>query len=220
MHLWNHLSQMQRKKTNTSFQIISFGINPIQAPQGPNPELRMGHTATYDPTMRCIYVFGGSKNLKWFNDIHVLDIDEWKWELVKVSFISYLFLLNMEMRHLNLHPRSVTLKLAQQSSNHGYAILCTDVERFLISDISPQTVKFENSFVSFKANGKAPTRAYHSASLFRHELWIFGGVFPQPDPKPDGSSNDIYVFSPIQENWYMPIVMGEKPAPRSGLVSL
>ena len=75
-------------------------------------------------------------------------------------------------------------------------------------------------FYRLKANGKAPTRAYHSASFFRHELWIFGGVFPQPDPKPDGSSNDIYVFSPIQENWYMPIVMGEKPAPRSGLVLL
>ena len=26
------------------------------------------------------------------------------------------------------------------------------------------------------------------------------------------------MFSPIQENWYMPIVMGEKPAPRSGYV--
>ena len=35
--------------------------------------------------MRCIYVFGGSKNLKWFNDVHILDTDEWKWELVKVK---------------------------------------------------------------------------------------------------------------------------------------
>ena len=90
----------------------------------------------------------------------------------------------------------------------------------LMARCIPKVLKIRNSFVSFKANGKAPTRAYHSASLFRHELWIFGGVFPQPDPKPDGSSNDIYVFSPIQENWYMPIVMGEKPAPRSGFVPL
>ena len=49
----------------------------------------MGHTAVFDPTVRCIYVFGGSKNLKWFNDVHVLDIDEWTWQLVKVVIVFY-----------------------------------------------------------------------------------------------------------------------------------
>lgn len=44
----------------------------------------MGHTATYDPTVRCIYIYGGSKNLKWFNDVHALDVDEKMWQLVKV----------------------------------------------------------------------------------------------------------------------------------------
>lgn len=112
-------------------------------------EYRMGHTATYDPTARCIYVFGGSKNLKWFHDVHMLDVEEWKWQLVKV-------------------------------------------------------------------NGKAPTRSYHSATLFRHELWIFGGVYPRTDPNPDGCSNEIHIFSPPMENWYSPIVTGDKPEPRSG----
>ena len=45
----------------------------------------MGHTATYDPTVRCVYIYGGSKNLKWFHDVHMLDLDEWKWQLLKVS---------------------------------------------------------------------------------------------------------------------------------------
>lgn len=44
----------------------------------------MGHTAVYDPTVRVIYLFGGSKNLKWFSDVHILDVDEWKWQIVKV----------------------------------------------------------------------------------------------------------------------------------------
>lgn len=117
--------------------------------EGQKPEYRMGHTATYDPMVRCIYVFGGSKNTRWFHDVHILDVDEWKWQLVKVS-------------------------------------------------------------------GKAPTRAYHSATLYRHELWIFGGVYPRPDPQPDGCSNDIHIFSPVMESWYSPIVKGEKPIPRSG----
>lgn len=67
-----------------------------------------------------------------------------------------------------------------------------------------------------QVNGKAPTRAYHSATLYRHELWIFGGVYPRPDPQPDGCSNDIHIFSPVMESWYNPIVSGEKPIPRSG----
>ncbi|KAH3852352.1 hypothetical protein DPMN_094858 [Dreissena polymorpha] len=113
------------------------------------PEYRMGHTATYDPIVRCLYVFGGSKNTRWFHDVHMLDIEEWKWQLVKV-------------------------------------------------------------------NGKAPTRAYHSATLYRHELWIFGGVYPRPDPQPDGCSNEIHIFSPVMESWYSPLVSGEKPIPRSG----
>lgn len=65
-------------------------------------------------------------------------------------------------------------------------------------------------------NGKAPTRAYHSATLYRHEVWIFGGVYPRPDPQPDGCSNDVNIFSPVMESWYSPIVSGEKPIPRSG----
>ncbi|KAL4237985.1 hypothetical protein ACF0H5_002696 [Mactra antiquata] len=117
--------------------------------EGQKPEYRMGHTATYDPTVRCIYVYGGSKNTRWFHDVHMLDTDNWKWQLVKV-------------------------------------------------------------------NGKAPTRAYHSATLYRHEVWIFGGVYPRPDPQPDGCSNEVNIFSPVMESWYSPIVSGEKPIPRSG----
>ncbi|CAL1531262.1 unnamed protein product [Lymnaea stagnalis] len=117
--------------------------------EGAKPEYRIGHSATFDPTMRCIYIYGGSKNTKWFHDVHMFDLDEKKWSLVK-------------------------------------------------------------------ANGKAPTRAYHSATLYRHELWIFGGVFPRPDPQPDGCDNEIHIFSPIMESWYKPIVTGDKPQPRSG----
>lgn len=69
---------------------------------------------------------------------------------------------------------------------------------------------------NLQVDGKAPTRAYHSATLYRHELWIFGGVYPRPDPQPDGCSNDIHIFSPVMESWYSPIVKGEKPIPRSG----
>lgn len=52
--------------------------------EGPTPEARIGHTAIYDPDSRRIFVFGGSKNKKWFNDVHILDTQSWKWTMVEV----------------------------------------------------------------------------------------------------------------------------------------
>ncbi|KAL2079513.1 hypothetical protein ACEWY4_025257 [Coilia grayii] len=117
--------------------------------EGPTPEARIGHTATYDPESKRIFVFGGSKSKKWFNDMHILDTQSWRWTMVE-------------------------------------------------------------------AQGKVPPLAYHSCSLFRGELFVFGGVFPLPHPQPDGCSDSIYIFSPDMAIWYQPIVNGDKPAPRSG----
>ncbi|XP_039868203.1 kelch repeat-containing protein isoform X3 [Simochromis diagramma] len=117
--------------------------------EGPTPEARIGHTAIYDPDSRRIFVFGGSKNKKWFNDVHILDTQSWKWTMVE-------------------------------------------------------------------AQGKVPPLAYHSCSMFQGELFVLGGVFPRPNPEPDGCSDSLYIFDPRLSIWYQPIVTGDKPSPRSG----
>jgi hypothetical protein len=48
------------------------------------PEARMGHSAVFDPKLRTIYVFGGSKNKKWFSDIQTVDTDTWQLMCVQV----------------------------------------------------------------------------------------------------------------------------------------
>lgn len=45
---------------------------------------RIGHTVTYDPDKKVLYVYGGSKNKRWFNDVNVLDPQENTWTAVKV----------------------------------------------------------------------------------------------------------------------------------------
>ncbi|XP_062301026.1 kelch repeat-containing protein [Scomber scombrus] len=117
--------------------------------EGPTPDARIGHTAIFDPDSKRIFVFGGSKNKKWFNDVHILDTQSWKWTMVE-------------------------------------------------------------------AQGKVPPLAYHSCSLFRGELFVLGGVFPCPNPEPDGCSDSLYIFDPHLSIWYEPIVTGDKPSPRSG----
>eukprot|EP00795_Rhopilema_esculentum_P003484 gene3484-1866_t len=64
--------------------------------------------------------------------------------------------------------------------------------------------------------GKPPVRAYHSCTLVYDELLVFGGVYPNPDPMPDGCSNEVYFFNTETNSWYQPIVRGEKPNARSG----
>uniref|UniRef100_A0A672FZR6 Kelch repeat-containing protein n=1 Tax=Salarias fasciatus TaxID=181472 RepID=A0A672FZR6_SALFA len=117
--------------------------------EGPTPEVRIGHTAVYDSDSGRIFVFGGSKNKKWFNDVHILDTQSWKWTMVE-------------------------------------------------------------------AQGKVPPLAYHSCSMFRGELFVLGGVFPRPNPEPDGCSDSLYIFDPHLSIWYQPIVTGDAPSARSG----
>ncbi|KAM9302164.1 kelch domain-containing protein 1-like [Gastrophryne carolinensis] len=124
--------------------------SPVEAvTDGSTPESRTGHTAAFDPESRRIYVFGGSKNKKWFNDVHILDTETWRWR-------------------------------------------------------------------SVEAQGKVPPLSYHTCSLFRGELFVYGGVFPRPNPEPDGCSDSLYIFDPQHEIWYQPIVLGKKPLARSG----
>lgn len=145
--------------------------------EGPTPEARIGHTAVYDPASKRIFVFGGSKNKKWFNDVHILDTQSWKWTMVEVCVCVYLYLQILLYRLLYV---------------------------LIISSVAPQ------------AQGKVPPLAYHSCSMFRGELFVLGGVFPRPNPEPDGCSDSLYIFDPHLSIWYEPIVTGNKPSPRSG----
>uniref|UniRef100_A0ACB8G5K3 Uncharacterized protein n=1 Tax=Sphaerodactylus townsendi TaxID=933632 RepID=A0ACB8G5K3_9SAUR len=109
-----------------------------------------GHTATYDPDTKRVYIVGGLREGKRYSSIHVLDTTSWKW-------------------------------------------LCVS------------------------AKGKVPTLAYHSATIYRKELFVFGGTFPKISSlEPGACSNSLFIFNPEYEIWYQPIVEGEKPMPRFG----
>ncbi|XP_058844171.1 actin-fragmin kinase-like [Acipenser ruthenus] len=114
---------------------------------GPTPPCSRGHSATYDPESKRIYVYGGVKDGKRYSDIYMLNTLTWKWSLIP-------------------------------------------------------------------AKGKIPTLAYHSATIYKRELFVFGGIFPNLSPEGKAPSNALYIFNPEYEIWYQPIVEGEKPLPR------
>ncbi|KAG8126363.1 hypothetical protein E2320_021529 [Naja naja] len=124
---------------------------PMDFPtQNSIPQSSRGHSATYDPDTKRIYIFGGVKEGRRYNSIYVLDTTSWKW----------------------LHVF---------------------------------------------AKGKVPTLAFHSATVYRKELFVFGGTFPKMLSLEMGAcSNALFIFNPDYEIWYQPIVEGEKPLPRLG----
>ncbi|XP_042293713.1 uncharacterized protein LOC121914386 [Sceloporus undulatus] len=114
------------------------------------PQCSRGHSATYDPDTKRIYIFGGLREGKSYSSIYILDTVSWKW----------------------LHV---------------------------------------------SAKGKVPTLAYHSATVYHKELFVFGGTLPKMSSLETGaSSNALFIFNPEYEIWYQPIVEGEKPLPRFG----
>ncbi|KAL7992594.1 hypothetical protein Chor_016850 [Crotalus horridus] len=124
---------------------------PMDFPtQNSIPQCSRGHSATYDPDTKRIYIFGGIKEGRRYNSIYVLDTTSWKW----------------------LHVF---------------------------------------------AKGKVPTLAFHSATVYRKEVFVFGGAFSKMLSLERGAcSNALFIFNPDYEIWYQPIVEGEKPLPRLG----
>uniref|UniRef100_A0A8C3BRE7 GOLD domain-containing protein n=1 Tax=Cairina moschata TaxID=8855 RepID=A0A8C3BRE7_CAIMO len=114
------------------------------------PSCLHGHTATYDPDTKRIYVFGGIKEDKDYSSIYILDTVTWKW-------------------------------------------------------------------LPVAAKGRMPMLTYHSTTIYRKELFVFGGTSHKTASQTVGPcSNVLYVFNPEHEIWYQPISEGEKPLPRFG----
>ncbi|XP_072546313.1 uncharacterized protein [Salminus brasiliensis] len=116
---------------------------------GPLPPSAQGHSATFDPESKVVYVYGGLREGQRYSDIYMLDTLTWKWQLIK-------------------------------------------------------------------AKGNVPSLAYHSATTYKGELYVFGGLHPSRGPGGKACSNALYIFNPEHELWYQPIVEGDRPLPRFG----
>ncbi|XP_041071005.1 RING finger protein B isoform X1 [Carcharodon carcharias] len=59
----------------------------------PIPRSVCGHSATYDPDTKHVYIFGGMKDEECFSNVYILDTSTWKWSFVigkgKVPSLAY-----------------------------------------------------------------------------------------------------------------------------------
>ncbi|CAL8286575.1 unnamed protein product [Lota lota] len=128
-----------------------FPIN--SSTSGPAPPCVHGHSATFDPDSKALFVYGGFGEDTAYRDLYILNTDTWTWKLVT-------------------------------------------------------------------AKGNVPTLSYHTATFYKKELYLFGGVHPSSHSGDKACTNSLSIFNPGDELWYKPIVEGDKPLPRFGHSSI
>lgn len=52
---------------------------------GPEPPCARGHTATYDPDSRAVFVYGGLREGQRYTELYILNTLTWKWKLVNAK---------------------------------------------------------------------------------------------------------------------------------------
>lgn len=159
---------------------------------------RIGHTVTYDPDKKVLYVYGGSKNKRWFNDVNVLDLQENTWTAVK-AFGS-----------------------APTRAYHSCNFFKGELLVFggVYPNPDPQPDSCSNELFIFNADAKnwykplttgTPPcpKSGHSASLIEDRLVLFGGWdFPQ-------CFNDVSIIDLAMMEFSSPVMTGCLPSPRS-----
>ncbi|NXH38589.1 TYW23 protein, partial [Dicaeum eximium] len=133
--------------------------------QNAMPACLHGHTATYDPDTKRIYIFGGIREDKNYSSIYILDTVTWKWLLVTAKGrIPVLTYHSATIYHKELFvfggtfPRKTSLAVAP----------CSNV----LYVFNPE---HEIWYQPISEGEKPLPRLGHSATLLKNKLLIFGG---------------------------------------------
>ncbi|NXR37148.1 TYW23 protein, partial [Zosterops hypoxanthus] len=133
--------------------------------QNAMPSCLHGHTATYDPDTKRIYVFGGIREDEDYSSIYILDTVTWKWLLVAAKGrIPVLTYHSATIYHKELFvfggtfPRKASLAVAPCSN--------------MLYVFNPE---HEIWYQPISEGAKPLPRLGHSATLLKNKLLIFGG---------------------------------------------
>ncbi|NXF79374.1 TYW23 protein, partial [Sclerurus mexicanus] len=133
--------------------------------QNAMPSCLHGHTATYDPDTKRIYIFGGIREDKDYSSIYILDTVTWKWLLVAAKGrIPVLTYHSATIYHKELFvfggtfPKKASLAVGP----------CSNV----LYVFNPE---HEIWYQPISEGEKPLPRLGHSATLLKNKLLIFGG---------------------------------------------
>ncbi|XP_068110582.1 uncharacterized protein [Hyperolius riggenbachi] len=174
------------------FQMDSSGLGP---------QCSRGHTATFDPETRKVFVYGGVRDGRWLSNVYVLDTKEWKWTLVtavgKVPTLSF-HTATMYQRELYVFGGLCPHMGAESAA-------CTNA----LYIFNPDYKIWYQPIVE----GQRPVPRYgHSATLLGNRLVIFGG---RRSPA-SVYLNDLHILDLDTISWSIVKFGVTNPLPRAG----
>lgn len=69
------------------FSDSDFWFPMNSSTSGPMPPCARGHSATFDPDSKSIFVYGGLREGQRYSDIYILDTLTWNWKIVTVGLL-------------------------------------------------------------------------------------------------------------------------------------
>lgn len=54
---------------------------------GPVPPCARGHSATFDPDSKSVFVYGGLREAQRYSELYILDTLTWNWKIVTVGLL-------------------------------------------------------------------------------------------------------------------------------------
>lgn len=131
---------------------------------GPVPTCASGHSATYDPDSKAVFVYGGLREGQRYNDLYILDTTAWKWRLVNakgnVPTLAY--------HSAAFYKKELFIFGGIQASHSAREKSCSNA----LYIFNPE---YELWYQPIVEGDRPLPRFGHSATLMLQKLVIFGG---------------------------------------------
>uniref|UniRef100_A0A673AUX5 Zgc:163014 n=1 Tax=Sphaeramia orbicularis TaxID=375764 RepID=A0A673AUX5_9TELE len=131
---------------------------------GPVPPCARGHSATYDPDSKAVFVYGGLREGQRYSELHILNTLTWKWKLVtargNVPALAY--------HSAGFYKKELFVFGGVQSSHSNGDKSCSNA----LYIFNPE---FELWYQPIVEGDRPLPRFGHSATLLSQRLIIFGG---------------------------------------------
>ncbi|XP_014825546.1 PREDICTED: kelch domain-containing protein 2-like isoform X4 [Poecilia mexicana] len=140
-----------------------FWFPMTSSASGPVPPCARGHTATFDPDSKAVFVYGGLRESQRYSELYILNTLTWKWRLVtakgKVPALSY---------HSAVFYQKELFVFGGVQPINGLGDKCSNA----LYIFSPE---YELWYQPIVEGDKPLPRFGHSATLLGRKLVIFGG---------------------------------------------
>ncbi|XP_038584213.1 acyl-CoA-binding domain-containing protein 5 [Micropterus salmoides] len=131
---------------------------------GPVPLCARGHSATYDPDSKSVYVYGGLREGQCYSELYILNTLTWKWKLVSARGN----VPNLAYHSAAFYKKELFVFGGVQPSHSSGDKSCSNA----LYIFSPQ---YELWYQPIVEGDRPLPRFGHSATLMSQRLFIFGG---------------------------------------------